>query len=127
MVRDADKLDIWWVVTDYYHSSKGKRNQAIELNLPDREEISETIYQDLMAGRLVRLADLQVLNDFKLLQMSWVYDLNYEKSFELVLSRGYLEAIRDALPQGSRRVQDVYDRARRHLERGMAQDSLKRI
>ncbi|MBM9614838.1 HD domain-containing protein [Desulfobulbus rhabdoformis] len=119
MLRDADKLDIWRVVIDYYRNSAGERNQAVELGLPDTDDISETIYQGLMAGRPVRFADLQVLNDFKLLQMGWIYDLNYQKSFDLVGRRGYLEAIRDTLPQGSRKVQELYEKIRGYLEKRM--------
>ena len=41
LLRDADKLDIWKVVIDYYHRKDGKRNGAIELDLPDRPGFSE--------------------------------------------------------------------------------------
>ena len=31
LIRDGDKLDIWKVVTDYYHRKNGHRNVALEL------------------------------------------------------------------------------------------------
>jgi len=118
MLRDADKIDIWRVVTEYYRRDGGGRNQAVELDLPDTDDISDAVYEDLMAGRPVRMSELRVLNDFKLLQMGWVFDLNFPRSFEMVRERGYLEAIRDALPGGSGRVREVYERARAHLDAG---------
>jgi putative nucleotidyltransferase with HDIG domain len=107
LLRDADKLDIWRVLTDYYSSPKEERNVAIELDLPDREEISERVYSDLMKGRIVRMNSLRTFNDFKLLQVAWVFDLNFQRTFEIVRKRGYLETIRRVLPK-SDKVTDIY-------------------
>lgn len=116
MLRDADKIDIWRVVTEYYRRSDNSRNQAVELDLPDTGDISDSVYEALMAGRPARMADLRVLNDFKLLQIGWIFDLNFPRSFEIVRDTGYLEAIRDALPRGAKRVDDIYSKARKYLE-----------
>ncbi len=117
LLRDADKIDIWRVVATYYQHSNGHRNAAIELNLPDLPEISPPVYETLMNGSLVRMADLRTLNDFKLLQMGWIYDVNFPRTFQIVREKGYLEAIRDALSCMSTRTSDVYSRARSYLDR----------
>ena len=119
MLRDADKADIWRVVTEYYLDSAGSRNQAVELDLPDTAEISDSVYEALLSGESARMTDLKVLNDFKLLQIGWVFDVNFPRTFEIVREEKYLETIRDALPKGSKRVEAVYARARAHLEAGM--------
>ena len=69
LLRDADKLDIWRVVTDYYSRNNGEKNGAIELGLPDTPGFSGEVYQDLMKKRIVDIKHLKNLNDFKLLQM----------------------------------------------------------
>ncbi|MBN1625517.1 MAG: HD domain-containing protein [Deltaproteobacteria bacterium] len=117
LLRDADKLDIWHVVTEYYRNKDNERNHALELDLPDTEEISEPIYNSLIHGRLARTADLRTLNDFKLLQIGWIYDLNFSRTFQIVRDNGYLETIRDVLPSRSSRVKEIYELARAHLER----------
>lgn len=118
MVRDADKVDIWRVVTEYYRRSFGERNPAVELDLPDSDAISDRVCDDLMHGRPVRMADLGSLNDFKLLQIGWVYDLNYPRAFQMVLEKGYLEAILEALPENDPRVDAIYTRALAHVKAG---------
>jgi len=118
MLRDADKVDIWRVVTEYYRRSTGTRNPAVELDLPDEGGVSDIVYESLMRGEPVRMADLRILNDFKLLQMGWIYDLNFSRSFQMVIERGYLEEVRNALPKASRRVDEVYAKVRAHLESG---------
>ena len=63
------------------------------------------------------MADVKTLNDFKLLQIGWVYDINFPRTFQIVRENGYLEMIRDALPETSVRVAEIYQQARTHLER----------
>jgi len=108
LLRDADKLDIWRVVTDYYNRGNGKRNGAIELGLPDTAGFSDEVYQDLMNKRIVDIKHLQNLNDFKLLQMGWVFDINFEPTFRYIQSRRYVEKIGEVLPK-SDKIQKIID------------------
>jgi len=117
LLRDADKVDIWRVVTDYYRNAENHRSRTIELDLPDRDSVSDPVTEALMNGRLVHMADLRTLQDFKLLQIGWIYDVNFRRTFEIVRERRYLEAIRGALPEESLCVTEVYERARAYLER----------
>lgn len=93
LIRDADKLDIWKVVTDYYRQGPENRNKAIELDLPDSPTISAKVFADLQAGKIINSSDLKCLNDFKILQLAWVYDLNFPHSKAEFARRGYLNAI----------------------------------
>ncbi|HDQ45859.1 MAG TPA: HD domain-containing protein [bacterium] len=98
LLRDADKIDIYRVVTDYYRTAHVRRNEAIQLDLPDTPEISGQVIADIHAKRLVKKAHLRTLNDFKLLQMAWVYGFNFAETCRIVRGRGYLEKIRQTLP-----------------------------
>lgn len=121
LLRDADKLDIWRVVTDYYRQSDELRNEIIELGLPDTPEISDEVCAQLMEEKIVKMASLKTLNDFKLLQMGWIYDINFPRTFQLIQERGYLEMIRDALPQ-SQKVLNIYSRVKSYLEKHCCYD-----
>jgi len=99
LLRDADKLDIWKVVIDYYHERDNFQSSAIELNLPDDPIWSGKIIEAVMNKKIARLEDMKTLNDFKLLQISWVFDLNFAPSFKVVKKRKYLHLIEATLPQ----------------------------
>ena len=122
LLRDADKVDIWRVVTDYYQNAHHERNQTIELNLPDEPEISDSVCQSLMKGNIVQMTDLRTLNDFKLLQLGWVYDVNFRRTFQIVQEKEYLERILEALPENSIRIKKVYERARGYLNLKASED-----
>ena len=98
LIRDADKLDIWRVVTDYYREKDIRPNETIELGLPDPPECSEAVIRSVLNHRFASVNDIKTLNDFKLLQISWVFDLNFRKSFLLLKERRYIDAIHDTLP-----------------------------
>lgn len=102
LLRDADKLDIWRVVTDYYNRDNGERNGAIELGLPDTAGFSDAVYRDLINKRIVDIKHLQNLNDFKLLQAGWIFDINFAPTFVSINKRHYLEMIRNVLPESEK-------------------------
>ncbi len=115
LLRDADKLDIFALFAAYYHGSNDERNAAVELDLPDTPHISEDVLTDLERGNMVRMQQLRQLNDFKLMQLAWVYDINFQPSFQIIQRRGYLEKIREALPV-SERIDRIYSRLMSYLE-----------
>lgn len=99
LLRDADKLDIYKVVTDYYRRKDKKRNKAIELGLPDTSGISRAVLNALLTNQIVDAGKLKNLNDFKLLQVGWIYSVNFHPTFEEISKRKYLEMIRASLPK----------------------------
>ena len=115
LLRDADKVDIWRVVTEYYHRSGNQRNRSIELDLPDAPQVSDAVYDALMNRTLVQMSELKTLTDFKLLQMGWVYDLNFIMTFRIVQEKRFLESIRDVLPTSSSRVKEIYRQVQAHV------------
>jgi len=118
MLRDADKIDIWRVVSEYYNNNEN-RNKAIELNLPDIEKISDGVLGDILSESLVKSVHLKTLNDFKALQMGWVFDLNYKHTYEVLKNRKYLEKIRDAITV-SDIAQTIYKVTSEYLEKKIA-------
>ncbi|VFQ47034.1 HD domain-containing protein [Desulfoluna butyratoxydans] len=114
LLRDADKLDIWFVVTSYYKEMKLKRNTTLELGLPDTPDVSKKVHESLMNRTVVLKEHLQSLNDFKLLQMGWVFDLNFTPSIKRLEEKGYLRMIRETLPEDPR-IDEIYDNIARYM------------
>ncbi|MEA1981231.1 MAG: HD domain-containing protein [candidate division Zixibacteria bacterium] len=98
LLRDADKLDIWRVVTEYYHRKDRKINSTIELSLPDTPGFTQSVYDDVINKKIVNAGSMQNLNDFKLLQIGWVFDINFIPALKEVKSRKYVELICKVLP-----------------------------
>jgi len=98
LMRDADKLDIWRLVIHYYNAKPSEKNHAIAIGLPDTPGISPQVLADVCSGEIVQSRHVRNLNDFKLLQMGWVFDVNFVPTLKTVQRRKYLERIRTTLP-----------------------------
>ncbi len=115
MIRDADKLDIWRVFSEFYGLPPADRPSAVALGLLDTDETSPEVLASVLRGEMVKLTALRTLNDFKMLQLAWIFDLNFERSVELVLERSYIESLSRTLPQ-TEAVRKAVDAVRRYVD-----------
>lgn len=99
LIRDADKIDIWRIFFEYYSGGENKKPSAIGLGLPDAPEYSEEVLSYIFKKRLISLSMLKTLNDFKLTQLSWIYDLNSRASLRFVIKNDYINRLSATLPQ----------------------------
>jgi len=116
LLRDADKLDIWKVFIDYYQNRGKNPNPVVEIGLPDEPACSPKIVSALNQERFARVEDLKTLNDFKLLQISWVFDLNFTPSFQVVQRLGYIDQIAATLPE-SKEITAAVGQAKNYVKR----------
>jgi len=98
LIRDADKIDIWRIFIAYYHERDLYQNHVLELGVSDRPECSENILTALLNGRMALISELKTLNDFKLIQLGWIFDLNFQFSFEHVKNERIIEQFAKMLP-----------------------------
>ncbi|MHB8845117.1 MAG: HD domain-containing protein [Nitrospirota bacterium] len=116
IVRDADKLDIWRIFTGLLEQDRSEWPSAVSLGLPDGPGCSREILDALMRREMVTLASLRNLNDFKLLQLAWIYDLNFAPSLAMVLERRVIDRLSASLA-GDDRITRVLEDLREHVRR----------
>lgn len=98
IVRDADKLDIWRVFIDEFSAPEEQRASAAPLGFPDNGQVSPEVVGAVEEGRMVRLETVRTLDDFRLLQLSWVFDLSFGTSLRLFRHRDILGRFVPFLP-----------------------------
>jgi hypothetical protein len=108
LLRDADKSDILRVVTSYYDKKNERQNSTIELELDVKDDISETVLHSFLNGEIIQIDQLQYVHDFKLLQLAWVHDINFDYTYRMILQKQYFDKIIETLPQGDKK-QKVID------------------
>ncbi|MBD3418978.1 MAG: HD domain-containing protein [Chitinivibrionales bacterium] len=121
MLRDADKIDILHVLSKYYLSDSQSRVPALELDLADDPVVSDRIFDEIVRGNNAQLKDVETLNDFKALQMAWVFDINFQRAFEIVRQRSYLKRLYESMPH-SERINLIYAATSEYLERKCGDD-----
>ena len=98
LIRDADKLDIMRVFVDHFLGPSEERASGATLGLPDDPVCSTDVLAAVEGGEMVRLSTLATQSDFKLMLLSWVYDLNFATTFRLLRERRLLDALAGTLP-----------------------------
>lgn len=102
LIRDADKLDIWRVLIEYCTAPPEERAGAVAWDLPESGTCSPAALAEVIAGRMPNRDLLKTVDDIKLLQLSWAYDLNFSESFRMLDERGYVEILAGLLPADPR-------------------------
>jgi hypothetical protein len=101
LIRDADKLDIWRVFVEHFAKPADVRPSAVTLGFPDLPEVSAICLEQILAQQVVRLDSVRTVNDFILLLLSWVFDLNFASSYRLLQVDGYCDMLSKLLPDDS--------------------------
>jgi len=91
-------LDIWQVVTTYYAQRNKHRNTALELELPDTPGYSLCFVEDILNNQVSNSHALKTYNDMKLLQLGWIFDINFTRTFLYIQQRQIIEKIITTLP-----------------------------
>lgn len=96
LVRDADKADIFRIVAHYYNSS-GPRNIALEYGLEDIPEISPDVYNQFCNSQMISKDNLKTLNDFKTMQIAWIFDINFRYTAQYILRNKFIDSVMSSI------------------------------
>ncbi len=113
LIRDADKLDIFNVLTSYYISKKTD-NPALDLELPRTTSYANEVIETFLSNQCVDSKLLKGDIDFKILQLSWIYDINFNKTFKIIQHEKYIEKILSVLPKNTD-VERIYAHIKKYL------------
>lgn len=115
IIRDADKIDILDMAIHEYSPQNKNKNQFFTLELDNKQMVSKAIAKAIMTGKIPNIKDIKTITDFKLLQMAFVFDLNFKKSFSIINKKQYLKQLFETLPK-SDQVFEIYRKAKIHVE-----------
>lgn len=99
IVRDADKLDIYRVVITRYNSPDPATRHSIILGLDESDHIAEWVTDAVLERKKIPMKELRTVNEFKMLQIGWVYDLNFPYSVKKLREKNYIPVIFDSIPE----------------------------
>ncbi|CUH95516.1 hypothetical protein P22_1587 [Propionispora sp. 2/2-37] len=86
LIRDADKLDIYYVLSPF-------------LQPPTPEGYTKLFIEDLLNGKQSSFANIRTPDDSKLVRLNWVYDVNYCWTLRAIREKSYVEEILSYLPK----------------------------
>lgn len=99
LLRDADKLDLLYIITESYKNNNFSKQWITQNKLPDNPCISERIKISLLNEETADYSDVKNNNDMKCLFLSWIYDINFIKSFKILKKMKIVEKIFKKVPE----------------------------
>lgn len=115
VVRDSDKLDIVPVVLEHLDASV-PGSSVVTLGLePHPEHYTLSVYEQVLARGTAKYQEMRWSNDFRLLVLGWLYDLNFPSSFNIFQERGYVDILFSGLPKDTPML-----RLRRQIDQDLA-------
>jgi hypothetical protein len=115
LLRDADKLDSWRATSEYITRKGGKPNMVTELIISEKSVVTPAFCKIIIEGGIPSKSDIVTFNDFIIFQMSWIFDLHFKKSFQILNQRQYMRHLYDSLPKNDN-VIEIYRMIRIYLE-----------
>lgn len=113
LIRDADKLDVFHIV--HRHVQEGRITQLLP-GIDETGPLSHALIREVENAHLASYANVRSLADFLLVQLTWVFDLNYPPSLERLRKTGIVEDIAIRVEKGHTAVRRLIADAWERLE-----------
>ncbi|MEN8221864.1 MAG: HD domain-containing protein [Acidobacteriota bacterium] len=99
LIRDSDKLDILKILTESFLDPDRYVNPALSLDLPEKNEFSRYSVKEFFNNKPLDNKKIENQADFKLLLISWIYDLNFYQTLIMIIEKKYIKSLFSVLPQ----------------------------
>jgi hypothetical protein len=111
LIRDADKLDIFHIVLDSVHRNGFQDLPGMLPQVILEGPVNQKIICEIRTQRSCSITEVRSLADFLLMQLSWIYDLNYSASFRRIIDQNIIDTFERVLPK-EKQIREVVQAAR---------------
>ncbi|TIH19948.1 HD domain-containing protein [Marinifilum sp. JC120] len=98
IVRDSDKIDIIKVLIPHLTGVQSGNEVPLMGLTESPDKVTDAVLLAVKEGKQGAYQEMRCLNDFRLLLLSWAYDLNFQWSRKEMIKRGYVETLMGQLP-----------------------------
>lgn len=111
IVRDADKIDLLYLLS--------QKEDYIDVS----GEPSEEVEKDFFNHELIKKENVKTPIDKFLLQLAWIYDINYKYSFYCLKSRSILDKIYNKV-KDKRKIKPYIDEIQKYLKTSSRKENI---
>lgn len=116
LLRDSDKIDIYKVMIDYYSGKYEDKEKDLTWNLPETPGFSKKIVDEILNNKNIDVKYVKNINDLKLFQISWIFDINFTESVNLIKKRDYINKLFSFLPEKMEEINLVYNHVKSFIK-----------
>ena len=121
LVRDADKVDIIYILNDEIRRNRHKEHPEILLGIDIDAPPTPALIRQIREQRTCSYENVKSLADLNLVRMAWVYDINYLPTLRRIFERKLLEDLLSTIPiTPTKEIREIMQDAKRYIEEKMA-------
>ena len=109
LIRDADRLDIFFVCWHAIHTGHIHDNPEIAMGIDFDGPPTDAVLDQFERGEAIDYSSMQSMADRFVLQLSWMHDMSYDSTKRLICERGILEKFIDVLPVKTDRLMNCFE------------------
>jgi hypothetical protein len=110
LIRDADRLDIFFICWDSIANGYLHENPEIIMNIDFNGPLSDAVLDQFERGERIDYRGMKSMADRFVLLLSWMHDLSYDSSRRLVRERRIIEKFIDVLPVRTDRLMTCFEK-----------------
>ena len=114
IIRDADKIDIYRVMAEQLKNPEIDK-KTLFLNQSEEITYSAPILEAVKHHKLANLQDMRTIADFRLIQLSWIFDINFPVTYKLLKSQGYFSYLLSSMP-GKNQIEQELKEINHHIK-----------
>ncbi|HNS00433.1 MAG TPA: HD domain-containing protein [Planctomycetota bacterium] len=115
LVRDADKLDIFYIINDAVLNDRTEMFPELLLDVNPRGRATPALVAEIKASRQGSYENIRSLADIFLVRTAWIFGMTYAPTLRRIAERKLLLDLRDAIPHDPE-VTALIDAARAHIQ-----------
>ncbi len=115
LIRDADKLDIYRVLTDYHETKEDSPNPALYMGLDDTPGYSPELVKEIFNNRVASKKYVRTCNDMDLARLTWLFDMHFTESFRILRKRNYINKLITTLPSNEE-IKNIHDHLNLYID-----------
>jgi putative nucleotidyltransferase with HDIG domain len=121
LVRDADKVDIIFIINDEMRRNRHKEYPEILLGTDMNGPPTPALIKQIREQRSASYENVRSLADMNLIRMAWVYDINYLPALRRISERKLLGDLLKMAPiVPTSEMREIMNEAERHIEEQIA-------
>ena len=91
-------MDIYNIIINYYKTNRiSYRNIAKDYSLLPDDSFSDAVIDSFLNQKSVKKSDIKTVNDLKIMQLSWIFDINFHFSINFIKKNNYLNIILETI------------------------------
>jgi hypothetical protein len=99
LIRDIDKLDIFYVMLSRVDDLRANPEKCFTIfGYPPANKCSPHIIDAVFQGRTISYHEFKSLNDMILGLLGWIYDINFPATLQVIKKRSLVEKLISYLP-----------------------------